>query len=92
MNKAEATLRAIAALREKGDNDAAQALENELLIDGKCQYCRKELTRSFETITLQDTCEKCFYIRGSHPLLLGGSLPRLVELYSESSREGSNCC
>lgn len=79
--KTEATYRAIAALREKGDVAAAKVLEDDLKIDGTCQYCQVQLSTSFELITLLDTCENCWIVKDIHPAQLKTRLLQMLELY-----------
>lgn len=79
--KTEATYRAIAALREKGDIAAAKVLEDDLKINGNCQYCGVELSTGFEMITLLDTCENCWIVKDIHPAQLKSRLLKMLELY-----------
>lgn len=83
MNHEQATQRAIAALRANGDTQAAQVLEDELLITGRCQYCEARLTTNFELVTLQDTCENCLNIGGTQPGMLKKKLVATVKQYDE---------
>ena len=79
--KTEATYRAIAALREKGDDKAVQILHDDMKIDGSCQYCQTELSSSFEVITLLDMCENCWLVKDVHPAQLKPMLLQMLEMY-----------
>lgn len=82
MNHQEAIIRAIAALKANNENLAAKVLEDELLITEKCQYCDTLLFNSFETVTLQDTCENCWYVSDIHPAVLKKKLLATIERFN----------
>lgn len=83
MDKEQATWNAIFALRKAGDTLAAKVLEDDLKINGRCQYCDKTLATTTEMITLLDTCEECELTRGIHPAQMKGWLKGMVKTYCE---------
>ena len=80
----QAMIRASAALRASNDPEAAQILEDDLLIDSCCKHCRITLESQFEIVALQDSCENCWLVDGIHPAVLKKSLLKTWQLHQAS--------
>ena len=77
----QAMIRAILLLRASNDPEAAKILEDELMIDGCCKYCRIALLSQFELIALQDCCENCWASEEIHPATLRRNLLKVWEAH-----------
>ena len=78
----QAMIRAIAALKASNDPEAAKILEDDLMIDRRCKYCRIALESQFEIIALQDACENCWAVEGIHPAALRRNLLKVWEAHN----------